>query len=84
MNKVKIHTKSSVHSYLRIKRSIISCSYNAPCQVHDNSIMFIDEKGKNKYEAAWNYDRLNVQNVDLLRKWQENVDFQELFLNKQF
>jgi ATP-dependent DNA helicase PIF1 len=76
LNRVQRHTKCSVDSCLRKKGSILKCRYNAPWEVHDDSILFIDEKGKKKYEPARNDDRLNVHNVDLLAMWHANVDCQ--------
>jgi hypothetical protein len=58
------------------KGSILKCRYNAPWEVRDDSILFIDEKGKKKYEPTRNDDRLNVHNVDLLAMWRANVDCQ--------
>jgi ATP-dependent DNA helicase PIF1 len=76
LNRVQRHTKCSVDSCLRKKGSILKCRYNAPWEVRDDSILFIDEKGKKKYEPARNDDRLNVHNVDLLAMWRANVDCQ--------
>jgi hypothetical protein len=52
LNCVQIHTKCSANYCFQKKGSIITCRYNAPWEVHDDSILFIDEKGKNKYEST--------------------------------
>jgi ATP-dependent DNA helicase PIF1 len=76
LNRVQRHTKCSVDSCLRKKGSILSCRYNAPWDVRDESLLFIDEKGRKKYEPARNDDRLNIHNLDLLAMWRANVDCQ--------
>jgi hypothetical protein len=52
LNRVQRHTKCSVDSCLRKKGAILSCRYNAPWEVRDESLLFIDEKGRKKYEPA--------------------------------
>ena len=52
LNHVQRHKNCSVDSCLRKKGSILKCRYNAPWEVRDDSILFIDEKGKNKYEPT--------------------------------
>ena len=76
LNRVQRHTKCSVDSCLRKKGSILSCCYNSPWDVQDESLLFIDEKGRKKYEPARNDDRLNIHNLDLLAMWRANVDCQ--------
>jgi hypothetical protein len=76
LNRVQRHTKCSVDSCLHKKGYVVTCRYNAPWEVRDDSLLFIDEKGRKKYEPTRNDDRLNVHNVDLLAMWHANVDCQ--------
>lgn len=57
---------------------ILSCCYDALCEVRVESAMYIDEKGKKKYEAAHNDYHLNVHNAGLLTMWRENVNCQAI------
>ena len=66
----------NVHSCLRKKGYVLTCLYNAPWEVRNESLLSIDEKGHKKYEHARNDDRLNVHNVSLLAMWRANVDCQ--------
>jgi hypothetical protein len=76
LNCVQRHTKCSVDSYLYKKGAILSFHYNDPWDVRDESLLFIDEKGRKKYEPTQNDDRINIHNLDLLATWRANVDCQ--------
>jgi hypothetical protein len=76
LNHVQRHTTCSVDSCLCKKGYVLTCRYNAPWEVRDDSLLFIDEKGRKKYEPTRNDDRLNVHHVDLLAMWCANVDCQ--------
>ena len=56
------------------KRSIITCLYNTPWVVSNESTLFIDGKGQNKYDPTCNDDRVSVHNVYLLAMCHANVD----------
>jgi len=76
LNRVQRHTKCSVDSCLHKKGTILACRYNAPWDLSGESILFIDDQGRKKYDPTRNDDRLNVHNIDLLTMWRANVDCQ--------
>ena len=47
-------------------------------KLHDDSRLFIKDKGHKKYEPSHNDDRVNVHVHALLAMWHVNVDFQPL------
>ena len=76
MNRVQRHTKCSVDSCLCKKGTILTCWYNAPWDLSEESRLFIDDQGRKKYDPIRNDDRLNVHKIDLLTMWHVNVDCQ--------
>lgn len=74
LNCVQRHTKCTVDSSLCKKGTILTCLYNAPWDLCNESRLFIDDQGRKKYDLARNDDRLNVHNIDLLTMWHANVD----------
>jgi len=76
LNRVQKHTKCTVDSCLCKKGTILTCWYNAPWDLCDESRLFIDDQGRKKYEPTRNDDKLNVHNIDLLTMWRANVDCQ--------
>lgn len=52
VNLVQRHTKCNVDSYLLKKGYVVSCRCDAPGGVHAELILYIDEKGKKRYEPT--------------------------------
>ena len=75
---VQKYYECTVHPFLWKKGSILACCYNTPWELHDESILFINEKGQNKYEPAHNDDRLNVHNAHFIAMWCAIVDCQSI------
>ena len=76
LNRVQRYIKCSVYSCLHKKGTILTCRYNSPWDISEESIFFINDQGRKKYDPTRNDDRLNVHNIDLLTMWHANVDFQ--------
>jgi hypothetical protein len=55
-----------MNSCLQKKGSILSYHYNTPWKLHDNFMLFIDDKGKDKNDHLHDDDRLKVHNAPLL------------------
>ena len=63
---------------MHTKGTILTCRYNAPWDICDESRLFIDDQGRKKYEPSRNDDNINVHKIDLLTLWRANVVFQQV------
>jgi hypothetical protein len=76
VNRVQRHTKCTLHSCLQKNGSILTCRYNAPWEVCNESLLSTYKKCHKKYVPGRNNDRVNVHNAALLTMWHANVDCQ--------